>query len=106
MPGLDLVFAARVVAVIDEERDGVQRTGFVYRTLAGHPIRGEETFSVEKNLASGETLVRIAARSRTDTWLASIVRPLVRRLQRRGGQAAVEHLKDLASSSAPAATAS
>ena len=34
----------RVVAVIDEPR----RRGFSYGTLPGHPIRGEETFVVER----------------------------------------------------------
>ncbi|MEE9125693.1 MAG: YndJ family transporter [Planctomycetota bacterium] len=96
LPGMDLVFASRVVAVFDEERDGLQRTGFAYRTLAGHPICGEETFSVEKDLETGDMLVRIAARSRTDTWLTSLTRPLARRLQRRAGQAAVEHLRKIA----------
>jgi len=96
LPGMDLVFASRVVAVIDEERDGLLCTGFVYRTLTGHPIRGEETFSVEKNLKTGDMVARVGARSRTDTWLTNLIRPLVRRLQRRAGQAGVEHLKNLA----------
>jgi len=28
-------------------------TGFTYRTLAGHPEWGEETFGVEKHMTSG-----------------------------------------------------
>lgn len=96
LPGVDVVFAARVVEVFDATRDGVQSIGFSYRTLAGHPIHGEETFAVTKSLATGEVLVRISARSRAGNWLSSLIRPIVRRRQRRAGAAAMAHLEEVA----------
>lgn len=96
LPGVDVMFAARVVDVFDTMEDGVQKKGFTYQTLAGHPIHGAETFCVEKNLATGEVLVRIAARSCAATWLCSLARPIVRRLQLRAGRRGVEHLEEVA----------
>src|SRR5579859_5558256 len=53
VPGLDLFFAARVIARFDEQAGECWRTGFTYRTLHGHPECGEETFSAEKNMQTG-----------------------------------------------------
>ena len=97
-PGLDLFFAARVVACFDEQKDGLWRTGFTYRTLVGHPEYGEETFSVEKDMATGEVTVALRAWSRPGTVLAQIFAPWVRRQQVRAGRAALEHLTNSAKS--------
>jgi uncharacterized protein (UPF0548 family) len=95
-PGLDLFFAARVVACFDEEKGSVWRTGFTYRTLVGHPEYGEETFSVEKDMATGRVIVALRAWSRPGTVLALMFAPWVRRQQVRAGRAAPEHLATIA----------
>jgi len=56
--GFSLFFASRVIETFDEPEERRWRTGFKYRTLVGHPTLGEETFCVEKDMASGE--VRVA----------------------------------------------
>jgi uncharacterized protein (UPF0548 family) len=91
-PRIDLFFAARVVDCFDEEQGGVWRTGFTYRTLVGHPECGEETFSVEKEMATGRVTVALRSWSRPGTVLALAVSPWVRRQQVRASHAAVEHL--------------
>jgi uncharacterized protein (UPF0548 family) len=97
-PGVELLFAARVVACFDEERGGVWRTGFTYRTLVGHPEYGEETFSVEKDLATGRVIVALRSWSRPGTVLAMLLPPWVRRQQVRASAAAVAHLAEVARS--------
>lgn len=96
VPGLDLFFASRVTAVFDEVRDGVHHTGFTYRTLAGHPEIGEETFSTEKDLATGRVLVALRAWSREGSLLARLFRPLARTLQVRAGKAGADRLLAIA----------
>jgi uncharacterized protein (UPF0548 family) len=94
-PGIELLFAARVTATFDEERGGVWRTGFTYRTLIGHPECGEETFSVEKELATGRVSVALRSWSRPETVLALLLPLWVRRQQVRAGRAAVAHLAEV-----------
>lgn len=55
--GVTVVEPVEVVAVVDEP----DRTGFSYRTLPGHPVRGEEAFIVHRD---GEE-VRLTIRSLT-----------------------------------------
>lgn len=95
-PGLDLFFAARVTARFDHADGGWWRTGFTYRTLVGHPELGEETFSAEKELASGCVRVSLRAWSRPGTALARVFAPIVRRLQLHASARALEHLEQLA----------
>ncbi len=95
-PGIDLFFAARVIACFDGEKGGVWRTGFTYRTLIGHPERGEETFGVEKDVATGRVTVVLRSWSRPGTVLALLVPPWVRRQQVRASRAAVVHLAEMA----------
>lgn len=96
LPGLHLVFAARVVEVFDVATGGTHRTGFVYRTLTGHPECGVETFAVEKDLATGRVRAVVSAHSRCGTWLSRRLRPLARRLQLAAGRAAVANLRAIA----------
>lgn len=100
LPFVHLVFAARVVEVFDDvfndARDGVHRAGFTYRTLAGHPECGVETFAIEKDLATGAVRAVIAAESRPGNWLTWALRPLCRRLQLAAGRAAVRNLAMIA----------
>ncbi|HEU4419678.1 MAG TPA: YndJ family transporter, partial [Planctomycetota bacterium] len=96
LPGLHLVFAARVVEVFDGATDGTHRTGFAYRTLTGHPECGVETFAVEKDLATGRVRAVVSAHSRCGTWLSRRLRPLARQLQLAAGRAAVANLRAIA----------
>jgi uncharacterized protein (UPF0548 family) len=95
-PGIGLLFASRVVARFDEEKSGVWRTGFTYRTLVGHPEYGEETFSVEKDMATGRVIVALRSWSRPGTVLARMFAPWVRRQQVRASRAALGHLANIA----------
>jgi uncharacterized protein (UPF0548 family) len=95
-PGIGLFFAARVTGCFDEEKGGVWRTGFTYRTLIGHPEYGEETFSVEKEMATGRVIVALRSWSRPGTVLALLLPPWVRRQQVRASGAALAHLADIA----------
>lgn len=66
-------FAApcRVVYVIDEPN----RCGFAYGTLPGHPVAGEERFSVRYDPASDSVYAEIAAFSLPHTWWATLAAP-------------------------------
>jgi uncharacterized protein (UPF0548 family) len=68
----------RVVYVVDE----VDRVGFAYGTLAGHPASGEEAFVVEKR-ADDSVWLTIRAFSRPSTWYFRLAAPLVRLQQAR-----------------------
>ncbi|HMC64696.1 MAG TPA: DUF1990 family protein [Gemmataceae bacterium] len=65
--------------------------------LVGHPMIGEETFSVEKNRATGRIVVALRSWSRPGIVSARLFYPLVRRLQLRAGQAATEYLAGIVS---------
>jgi uncharacterized protein (UPF0548 family) len=101
IPGIDLVFAARVFARFDEQAGDNWRAGFTYRTLRGHPETGEETFSVEKDLATGAILVSLRSWSRPGILLARLAYHLTRRIQRRASHAALDHLKRHATANLP-----
>jgi uncharacterized protein (UPF0548 family) len=90
--GFGLFFAARVTEVFDAAADGTWRAGFTYRTVEGHPEIGQETFSVAKNLATGEVSVALESWSRAGLWLTWIGAPVARFAQKRASQAAVAHL--------------
>jgi uncharacterized protein (UPF0548 family) len=95
LPGLDLFFAARVIERFEETTLTHWRSGFTYRTLEGHPECGEETFVVEKDLASGAVTVALRSWSRPGTWLAWLMYPIVRRWQLRAGRVALDHLQGI-----------
>jgi uncharacterized protein (UPF0548 family) len=96
LPGLDLFCGARVLECFDEARDGIWRTGFKYRTLLGHPELGEETFSVEKDMATGTVVAALRSWSRPGTWLTWLAAPYTRRIQVRAVNSALDHLASLA----------
>ena len=91
-PGLELRFASRVIDVFDRAEGGAWRTGFTYRTLPGHPEEGEETFAVEKDLASGRVQVALRAWSRPGAPPVRALAPLGRLVQRGAGKLAVRRL--------------
>jgi Domain of unknown function (DUF1990) len=96
MPGIDLFFAARVIDRFENLDDDRWCSGFTYRTIQGHPECGEETFIVEKDLATGKTTAALRSWSRPGLWMATLTYPIVRRLQLRAGRAALDHLERLA----------
>lgn len=96
VPGLDLFFAARVLECFDRAEGPLWRTGFTYRTLAGHPECGEETFCVEKHLDTGAVVVALRSWSRPGILLARLLRPLTRWFQLHAGRAALDHLGRIA----------
>jgi hypothetical protein len=97
-PGIDLLFASRVSAVFDDRDGDHWRAGFTYQTLVGHPELGEETFSVEKDDATGRITVALRSWSRPGAWLTWLAYPFARRGQVRAGRAALDHLESLAKS--------
>jgi uncharacterized protein (UPF0548 family) len=94
--GFRLFFASRVVATFDEMHGGIWRTGFTYATLVGHPELGEETFSVEKDLQTGEIAVALRSWSVSGLWLTRIFEPFARWLQRFANNAALNNLETIA----------
>jgi uncharacterized protein (UPF0548 family) len=92
MHGLDLFCGACVLECFDEPGDGVWHTGFKYRTLAGHPELGEETFSVEKDMATGAVVAAFRSWSRPGTWLTWLAAPYTRYAQVHANRAALAHL--------------
>lgn len=73
---LSIVIPCRVVHVIDMPH----HRGFAYGTLPGHPVHGEEAFTVQLT-QDGDVRVRIRAFSRPATALARAGGPLTRRVQ-------------------------
>ena len=56
--------------------------GFTYRTLAGHPEQGHETFALNLD-PDGRLWFRVTAVSRPGTWLTVVGLPVMRLVQRR-----------------------
>ncbi|MFN3218891.1 MAG: DUF1990 family protein [Acidimicrobiales bacterium] len=77
--GLWVLAPCRVVEVFDEPR----RAGFTYATLPGHPERGIESFTVNRNDA-GEVTFDIDVVFEPATLLARLSGPIGHWLQRRG----------------------
>ncbi len=63
----------RVVYLIDE----VNRAGFAYGTMKGHPESGEESFIVEK-FDDDSVWLTVRAFSRASTWYFRMVWPILR----------------------------
>jgi hypothetical protein len=96
LPGVSLFFAARVTARFEGIDGGLFRTGFTYRTLAGHAEAGEETFVVEKSLADGRISVALRSWSRPGLWMTRALSPLLRRVQVHANRRALDHLETIA----------
>jgi hypothetical protein len=101
LPGVGLFIASRVVDVFDGRIDGVWRSGFTYRTLEGHVMIGEETFAVEKDLATGKVTVSLEAWSRPGHWLTRLGYWYARWCQLHAGKSAVGHLQEIAKNRQP-----
>jgi uncharacterized protein (UPF0548 family) len=68
----------RVVYVIDD----VDRRGFAYGTLPGHPESGEELFAVRFDPATDEVHAEVVAFSRHATWWSRLGSPVTALMQR------------------------
>ncbi len=97
LPGLHLFFAARVSSVFDQAtEDGWQR-GFTYRTVVGHPERGEQIFCVRKDAATGRVTATLRMHSAAGgPWLYRFAQPVIRCLQAVAGRGALDHLHAVA----------
>jgi uncharacterized protein (UPF0548 family) len=82
----------RVVYTVDEP----DRRGFGYGSLPGHPIRGEEAFTV-RLAADGEVRARIRAFSRPAALLPRLGGPLMPVVQRLAARRYLGALRKLAS---------
>ena len=94
--GLDLLFASRVIDCFETQDDREWRCGFSYRTLKGHPACGEETFVVEKDLATGTVTAALRSWSRPGLLIARLAYPVMRMFQLRAARAALDHLQEIA----------
>jgi uncharacterized protein (UPF0548 family) len=74
--------ACRIVYVVDEQGP-IKRYGFAYGTLTEHAESGEERFTVEWRADDESVWYDILAFSRPHQYLARLVYPMVRRLQKR-----------------------
>lgn len=93
-----IFFASRAVDRFDGPTpDGrTWRVGFTYRTLATHPELGEETFSAEKDLATGQVVVAMRSWSRPGNPFSRALAPVARLLQLRANEAALAALARVA----------
>jgi uncharacterized protein (UPF0548 family) len=96
LPGLRMFVASRVIDVFDGPTPTGWRTGFTYRTLAGHAELGEEAFAVEKDRETGEVTASLTAWSRPGHWLTRIGYLYARWCQKHAGRAALDHLEEVA----------
>ena len=74
---------ARIVYLVEEASDGVERSGFGYGTLPGHAEKGEERFLVEWDREDNSVRYDVFAFSRPDHLLAWPGFPFARLLQKR-----------------------
>jgi len=90
--GISVVEPVEVVHVV-MERD---RVGFAYRTLPGHPVRGEEAFIVDRDDDGvvSITVRSLTARSDVAGWRA--VHPILRVAQRIARRRYFAHCPDAA----------
>lgn len=81
--GIWSINPGRIVYVVDERSEVVERYGFAYGTLSGHAAAGEERFLVEWDRSTGDVFYDILAVSRPHHWLARVAYPYLRLRQRR-----------------------
>jgi uncharacterized protein (UPF0548 family) len=74
---------SRIVYVVNDEGEKIQKYGFAYGTLTGHAEAGEERFRVEWNRADDSVHYDLMAFSRPAHLFSRMGYPVVRALQRR-----------------------
>jgi uncharacterized protein (UPF0548 family) len=88
---IGLESAVRVSKCFDMLQAGVRRAGFECRTLAGHPERGVERFTLTLH-PEGQISFAIDSRSRLAAWYALPGAPVARAIQRHAVAAALAHV--------------
>ncbi len=73
----------RIIYLIDEKSEKVNRYGFAFGTLPEHSEQGEEQFVVEWDKTSDKVWYELYAFARPKNWLAKIGFPFVTFLQKR-----------------------
>lgn len=76
------VNASRIVYVLDDATDAIEKFGFAYGTLTEHGERGEERFSVEYHQRDESVWYDLYAFSQPNHFLAKLGYPLSRYLQK------------------------
>jgi uncharacterized protein (UPF0548 family) len=84
--GLWSLHVCRIVYMIDECDGSIERFGFAYGTLPQHIECGEERFMVEWDRRDDRVWYEVRMFCRPSSWLAWLIDPVVRRLQRRFGR--------------------
>lgn len=77
-----LLFACRIVYVVNEDVP-IQKYGFAYGTLPGHPECGEERFTLERNASDNSVWYDILAFSHPASLPIRVAYPIARSIQRR-----------------------
>jgi uncharacterized protein (UPF0548 family) len=99
-PPTTLFFGVRVIGVVNRQvNDGRFKTSVQYHTLEGHPVTGEETWSVEKDAKTGIVKVTFGSWSVPGTPLTSLLGPLTRMMQRDSTAACLNWLESRAAKS-------
>ncbi len=86
---LSIEAAVRVVGTWDRNTDGVTETGIEIATLAGHPERGWERFTIGFDETRRTLTLTIDAWSRPGSLIVQLGGPLGRWIQRRASNAAL-----------------
>ncbi len=92
VPGIEVLFGGRVKNCFREVDGDVWRAGFIFQTIVGHPMIGEETFWVEKERTSGVVKAGLHSWSRPGMWLTRLGKPMLRWVQLRASNAALARL--------------
>ncbi len=99
--GLWSLHAARIVYVIDESNDDVDRFGFAYGTLPRHIESGEERFLVEWDRSDDGVWYEVRMFCQPGSWLAKRADPFVRYFQRKFGRLTKQAMLDAVNVAAP-----
>ncbi|PKQ26987.1 MAG: DUF1990 domain-containing protein [Actinobacteria bacterium HGW-Actinobacteria-4] len=94
---LPILLTCRVIAVVDEPG----RAGFVYGTLPGHPLRGEESF-LAVLVPDGGIEFHVTEFSQPATWAARMTGPVCRMLRARATRRYVRAARGIARDAVPA----
>jgi uncharacterized protein (UPF0548 family) len=78
---LHILFACRIVYVL-EQSGAIDRYGFAYGTLGGHPECGEELFAVEHDHSTDKVFYELLAFSKPGILLVKMAMPVARALQK------------------------
>ncbi len=82
--------AVRVIDVFESREPG-RMIGFSYVTLQGHAERGVATFYLSQS-AEGELAFNIESWSRPGSWVATLMAPVTRLMQKRFTRQAMAHV--------------